>query len=226
MYGDKSVHYSLFGSCSWSCCLIIKTESLIVNTCIVVLYKLSCEPYCVSEYQLYWKTLFTGQAIPKRERIVTQRLLTLKEELLVTLVHLQRGLEVDIVSDNMGISSALVSRIVTTWIHLLSWELKFLIKWPTRQQVASTLPRAFRFFSKTRVIIDCTELQLQKPSLPSVQRKSYSTYTNTETLLNVWLESPHVVHSVLYLICGLGQYLTGRLWKNMGFWTWLRKGMM
>ena len=112
---------------------------------------------------------------------MNQRLLTIKEELLLTLLRLRHGLEVDMLSDLMGVSSALVSRITTTWSHLLSRELQLIIKWPTRQQVLSTLPSSFRFFAKTRVIIECTELQLQKPSLPSIQRKSYSTCKHRNT---------------------------------------------
>lgn len=139
----------------------------------------------------YWITLFNGQAIPNQEQKVNQRLLTIKEELLLTLLRLRHGLEVDMLSDLMGVSSALVIMITTTWIHLLSRELQFIIKWPTRQQVLSTLPSSFRFFAETRVIIDCTELQLLKPSLPSIQRQSYSTYKHRNTAKCLVGITPH-----------------------------------
>ncbi|KAK7101626.1 uncharacterized protein [Littorina saxatilis] len=138
----------------------------------------------VASRMTYWRGEETGPdgVVPnRRDQTGTQRLLTLKEELLVVLVRLRRALEVNMLSDLMGVSSSLVSRIFITWIHMLSRELCFLIKWPTRARVLSRLPRAFRFFPKTRVIIDCTEFQLQKPSLPSVQRKTYSSYKHRNT---------------------------------------------
>ena len=139
----------------------------------------------------YWLTLFNGQAIPSREQRVNERLLTINEELLVTLLRLRCVLEVDMLSDLMGVYSTLVSRITTTWTHLLSRELQLIIKWPTRQQVLSTLPSSFRFFAETRVIIDCTELQLLKPSLPSIQRQSYSTYKHRNTAKCLVGITPH-----------------------------------
>lgn len=105
----------------------------------------------------------------------------MRDELLVTLLRLRRGLEVDQLSDLIGVASSSISRIVTTWLHLLSRELKFLVKWPSRRQVQKVLPSSFRHFQRTRVILDCTEFQLQTPSLPSVQRKSYSSYKHRNT---------------------------------------------
>lgn len=105
----------------------------------------------------------------------------MRDKLLVTLLRLRRGLEVDQLSDLIGVASSSISRIVTTWLYLLSRELQFLVKWPSRRQVQKVLPSSFRHFQRTRVILDCTEFQLQKPSLPSVQRKSYSSYKHRNT---------------------------------------------
>lgn len=120
------------------------------------------------------------QAVPNRQQKEKRRLLDVTDELFVTLLRLRRGLEMEFLADLMAVSTSLISRIVTTWFHLLGRELSFLVQWPTKQQVQSNLPRAFRFFPKTRVIIDCTEFQLQRPSLPSVQRKTYSSYKHCQ----------------------------------------------
>lgn len=118
--------------------LIIKSESLIVNIEIVMSALL-----CTWTPTLL-KTLFTRQAIPKQEQRVTQW-------------------QVDMLSDLVGISSILVSWIPTTWIHLLSRELQYLMKWPAKHpytamaKVLCILPISFWGFL-IRVISLCERL--------------------------------------------------------------------
>ncbi|XP_046550801.1 uncharacterized protein LOC124260515 isoform X3 [Haliotis rubra] len=100
---------------------------------------------------------------------------------LLTLVRLRRGLDVDHLSDLFGISSSTVSRYFRTYIEFISRELSFVVKWPIRLQVQAHLPKAFRYFKKTIAIIDCTEFFVQKPSLPSSQRVTWSQYKHHNT---------------------------------------------
>lgn len=60
-------------------------------------------------------------------------------------------------------------------------ELKFLISWPSKEQIIASMPKQFKHFPKTRVIIDWTEFFVQKPSLPSSQRVTWSQYKHTNT---------------------------------------------
>ena len=80
-----------------------------------------------------------------------------------------------------GVSVTLVSRVFTTWVNFLYVELKFLIQCPSVDQVRHKLPSAFKFFPKTRCIIDCSEFVIQQPSLPSSQRKTWSSYKHRNT---------------------------------------------
>ena len=43
------------------------------------------------------------------------------------------------------------------------------------------LPKCFKYFPNTRVVIDCTEFYVQKPSLPSSQRVTWSNYKHQNT---------------------------------------------
>lgn len=109
------------------------------------------------------------------------RNLTVFQEYLMCLLRLRRGLEVDHLADLFAVSPSLVSKICTTWINFLYLELKFLIRWPTREQVRSNLPLCFKQFPKTRSIIDCTEFHVQRPTLPSSQRVTWSQYKHNNT---------------------------------------------
>lgn len=87
----------------------------------------------------------------------------------------------EVISDLFGVHPSQISRIFTTWINFLYAELKFLISWPSREQIASNIPKAFKHFPTTRSIIDCTEFFVQKPSLPSSQRVTWSQYKHHNT---------------------------------------------
>lgn len=116
--------------------------------------------------------------IPRRG---PKRLLSLKEEFTLTLLRLRRGFDTKSLGDMFGVSESSVCRIFTTWVCLMNIDLSFLIKWPTREQIRENLPKCFKYFKKTRCVIDCTEFFVQKPSLPSAQRITYSSYKHHNT---------------------------------------------
>ncbi|XP_067653295.1 uncharacterized protein [Haliotis asinina] len=116
--------------------------------------------------------------------------LTLTEELLLTLARLRRGFDSEVLAYLFQIDNSSVSRIFTTWISFMYHELQFLVSWPTRYQVNSCLPKCFKCFPKTRVIIDCTELFIQKPSLASSQRVTWSQYKHHNTVKSLVAISP------------------------------------
>ena len=94
-------------------------------------------------------------------------LLSLKEEFTLTLLRLRRGFDTKSLGDMFGVSESSVCRIFTTWVCLMNIDFSFLIKWPTREQIRENSPKCFKYFKKTRCVIDCTEFFVQKPSLPS-----------------------------------------------------------
>ena len=76
-----------------------------------------------------------------------------------------------------------VSKIFMCWVNFLYFQLSEIEFWPSRQVVSETMPMQFkRLFPSTRVIIDATEIPIQKPSHIGHQSASFSTYKNTDTL--------------------------------------------
>ena len=74
----------------------------------------------------------------------------------LTLLRLLGQLEQDIVF-RFGISQALNSRILVTWISFLACKLSFLKYWPDREDVQRYYPRCFQKYKNVIGIIDCTE---------------------------------------------------------------------
>ncbi|XP_069101481.1 uncharacterized protein [Argopecten irradians] len=123
----------------------------------------------------YWKGQDTSESNNGR-RTGPKRKLSIREEFLILLVRLRRGLDTEVLEDLFGVNPSTISRIFTTWINFLFFELKFLISWPSKEQVKANLPKAFKGFPKTRSVINCTEFFIQKPSLPSSQKVTWSQY--------------------------------------------------
>ena len=100
----------------------------------------------------------------------------------MVLVRLKLGLFEQDLAYRFGISVSTVSRICITWISLLYVKLKELPLWPCRDMVQANMPQSFKkLYPSTRVIIDCTEIFVDVPSLPLIQQMTFSSYKNHNT---------------------------------------------
>jgi len=103
-------------------------------------------------------------------------------EFLLVLARLRLGLLVGHLAAIYSLSKGSVSKIFTTWINMLYHVFKdILIAWPKRQQVKRHLPKSFAKFPRTIVIIDSTEIKIQKPTGPSAQKVTRSNYKSSKT---------------------------------------------
>ncbi|XP_075559361.1 uncharacterized protein LOC142590842 [Dermacentor variabilis] len=68
-----------------------------------------------------------------------------------------------------------------TWVNLLQRELKKLTTLPSREALQPYLPKPFRDFADTRLVLDATEARIQRPSSLSAQRQTFSAYKHFNT---------------------------------------------
>lgn len=81
------------------------------------------------------------------------------------------------------VSESTVSRIIGLWINFMYFQLKELNIWPEKDIVEETMPCDFKSkFPNTRVILDATEISIQKPSDVNAQCATWSTYKHRNTL--------------------------------------------
>lgn len=107
--------------------------------------------------------------------------LSAEEEFLSVLMRLRLGLLVEDVADRFGVSCSTYSRIFVTWIQVLAVNLKKIFPWPSKELVASHTPAAFKKYPNTRVIIDCTEFFIQRPTSLHSQSLTFSHYKHHNT---------------------------------------------
>ncbi|XP_064476265.1 uncharacterized protein LOC135390495 [Ornithodoros turicata] len=85
------------------------------------------------------------------------------------------------VARNFMLSESHFSRIFATWINFLFRKLNEITVFPEVKDVQPTLPKSFRGFENTRLLLDATEVRIQKPSSLNAQRQTFSTYKHYNT---------------------------------------------
>jgi len=136
-----------------------------------------------AEKMRYWKgSIDTISTSKRRNKRGVKRYLPMWDEYILTLVRGRRNFDVRFLADTYGISIGQVSRIYNTWIILLSEELSFLVPFPSKDQSRKAVPKRFKKYPHLRIIIDCVELFIQKPKLPSSQKITWSNYKHKNTI--------------------------------------------
>ena len=111
-----------------------------------------------------------------------KRKLSLEEELLAVLMRLRLGLLLEDMADRFDIAKGTVSKLFTTWIKVLAVELKTVFPWPSNELVLQKkTPAQFKQYPNSRILIDCTKVFMQRPSLLQSQALTFSNYKNHNT---------------------------------------------
>ena len=104
------------------------------------------------------------------------------------------------VADRFAISPTTMYKIFTTWIIVMSKAMEVIYPWPSGEQVRSVTPERFLPYPNTRVIIDCTEFHIQRPSSLNSQVDTFSFYKSHNTFKRlVGISSGGVITFVLHL---------------------------
>lgn len=72
-------------------------------------------------------------------------------------------------------------RVFYDTVKILSKCLKPAISWPSREEISKNLPQCFEGFEDVRVVLDCTEIFIQKPANLCCQVITYSHYKGSQT---------------------------------------------
>ncbi len=106
-----------------------------------------------------------------------------EDEFLLTLMKLRLSKDDVELGWMFGISRKTVGRVFKTWLNFMFFQFKELDIWPSRDIVDLHMPEDFkRKFPKTRVILDGSEIPIEKPSDLRDQSATWSNYKNRNTL--------------------------------------------
>ena len=110
-----------------------------------------------------------------------KRKLALIDDLFAVLMRLRLGLLLEDVADRFGVSPATMSRLFITWVVFLAKELRLLFPWPSKELVQKHASKDFNRYPNTRIVIDCTEIFIQRPNSLSSQCLTFSSYKHHNT---------------------------------------------
>ena len=106
-----------------------------------------------------------------------------QDEFLLTLMKLRLSKDDEELAMFFGISAITVGRIFKVWLNFLYFQFKELNIWSSRELVDTYMPTDFQAkFPNTRVILDATEIPVEKPKNLRDQSSTWSSYKNRNTL--------------------------------------------
>ena len=99
------------------------------------------------------------------------------------LKRLKLGLFERDLAHRFKVSESSVSVIVRTWLRFLRSEFEPLIKLPPRDVIRFHSSKSFKtLFTNVVVIVDCTEVEMEKPSALNSNSACYSSYKSRPTM--------------------------------------------
>jgi len=116
-----------------------------------------------------FKPAFTRQAAEKKR--CSPQTLSSENKLLLTLTKLRHSTSFELLGTMFDVSATRAAAVFRDTVQLMYAVLRELNLWP--QQYDQSLPV---------VIIDCTELKISRPSNPTLQSQTYSTYKSANTV--------------------------------------------
>lgn len=123
-----------------------------------------------------------------------KRSMLLIDELFMFLCRLRAGLLEQDLSVRFNCSKATISRKIITWANFLYIVLGSIPLWLPKCEIQRLMPEEFKsLYPKTRIVIDCTEIRIQKPSSLVFNSQSYSNYKGTNTFKCLLGVAPHGV---------------------------------
>ena len=105
-----------------------------------------------------------------------------REMLTLCLMKLKTGLPFSFLAPLFSISKKTCIKYFKIMIDIMYLITKNLIRWPTRREIMNTTPQCFHNYPNTRVILDCSEVYIEKLNCIDCRVKTYSFYYSGQTL--------------------------------------------
>lgn len=108
------------------------------------------------------------------------------------MIRLKVGLLVADLASRFNVSVGTVSSIVISWVNLMYVDLKALCELPLRDATCKDQSNVFNTFKDVCVVLDCTELFVQSPSLLGAKKQMFSNYKHHITYKFLVGKSPQL----------------------------------
>lgn len=142
-------------------------------------------------------------------KITRKHNLPVKERIILSMMKMKLNVSFSSLSIFFGCSVKTASNIFFYIIPVLSSILGIFIMWPTKEEILANLPHIFQDFSNVRIIVDCTEILVQKPKCLTERLGMYSQYYGDNTVKFLIGVSP--AGTITYVSKGYGGRASDKL---------------
>lgn len=105
------------------------------------------------------------------------------QEFTIVMMRLRLGLFEKDLAHRFNISVTTICRVIRTWLRFLRCEFEPLINIPPPEVTKHYMPEVFKkFYPNLTTIVDCTEVEMEKPSSLNNQSTCYSSYKSRNTM--------------------------------------------
>lgn len=108
--------------------------------------------------------------------------LSVHERVMLVLVRLKTFLSFKCIGILFRVSEATVHRYFYGTLPSLAAVLKSAVYWPTKEEVKKNTPLCFRDYAEVRVVLDCTEVEIEKSHCLACRLLTYSYYKGRHTV--------------------------------------------
>ncbi|CAN7948575.1 unnamed protein product [Ixodes pacificus] len=108
--------------------------------------------------------------------------LSVHERVVLVLVRLKTFLSFKCIGTLFRVSEATVHRYFYGTLPTLAAVLKSAVYWPTKGEVKENIPHCFRDYCEVRVVLDCTEVEIEKSHCLACRLFTYSYYKGRHTV--------------------------------------------
>lgn len=130
----------------------------------------------------------------------TSHRLAIKEPIVLLLTKLKCDLTYTTLSVLFGISHELCKKYFCEMLPIISEVLGFTIQLPSLKKIKQNMPKCFEQFQSVRIVLDCTEIFIQKPKCLSCRIRFYSQYKSNTTVKIVTGVSPGgIITYIIYI---------------------------
>ncbi|XP_067143123.1 uncharacterized protein [Centruroides vittatus] len=105
-----------------------------------------------------------------------------EDKLFMVLIKMKLNISFSVTSLFFHCSVPTASRIFYSGVKILASVLKCAIVWPSKINILENMPKCFNRFRNVRVILDCSEIRVQRPKCLKCRIRCYSHYKGDTTI--------------------------------------------